>query len=61
MYYNNYLIFLLGNRLLDYKNIESAQKLILNVIEKLKIPCVIVTHDTKNLEVLNVSQEINFN
>ncbi len=46
---------------LDYKNIESAQKLILNVIEKLRIPCVIVTHDTKNLEVLNVSQEINFN
>ena len=46
---------------LDSENIESAQKLILKVVEKLKIPCVIVTHDTKNLEVLDVSQQINLN
>ena len=46
---------------LDSQNIKSAQKLIVKVIEKLKIPCVVVTHDTNNLENLNISQKIDLN
>ena len=46
---------------LDSENIKSAQKLLLLVLEKLKIPCVLVTHDTNNLESLDVSQIINLN
>ena len=46
---------------LDSENIKSAQKLLLLVLEKLKIPCVLDTHDTNNLESLDVSQIINLN
>ena len=46
---------------LDSQNIKSAQKLIVNIIEKLKIPCILVTHDTKNLENLDISQKIDLN
>ena len=46
---------------LDSQNIKSAQKLIVKVIEKLKIPCIVVTHDTNNLENLDISQKINLN
>ena len=46
---------------LDSQNIKSAQKLIVKVIEKLKIPCIVVTHDTNNLENLDISQKIDLN
>ena len=46
---------------LDSQNIKSAQKLIVKVIEKLKIPCIVVTHDTNNLEDLDISQKIDLN
>ena len=46
---------------LDSENIKSTQKLLLLVLEKFKIPCVLVTHDTNNLESLDVSQIINLN
>ncbi len=46
---------------LDSQNIKSAQKLIAKIIEKLKIPCIVVTHDTNNLENLDISQKINLN
>ena len=46
---------------LDSENIKSAQKLIVKVIEKLKIPCIVVTHDTNNLEDLDISQKIDLN
>ena len=46
---------------LDSENIKSAQKLLLCVLEKLNIPCVLVTHDTSNLEALDVAQIINLN
>ena len=43
---------------LDSQNIVCAQKLISNFIEKIKIPCVLVTHDTNQLETLNISKVI---
>ncbi len=46
---------------LDSQNIKSAQKLIAKIIEKLKIPCIVVTHDTNNLENLDISQKIDLN
>ena len=46
---------------LDSQNIKSAQKLIVKVIEKLKIPCIVVKHDTNNLENLDISQKIDLN
>ena len=46
---------------LDSQNIKSAQKLIAKIIEKLKIPCIVVTHDTNNLEDLDISQKIDLN
>ena len=46
---------------LDSENIKSAQKLIAKIIEKLKIPCIVVTHDTNNLENLDISQKIDLN
>ena len=46
---------------LDSQNIKSAQKLIVKIIEELKIPCIVVTHDTNNLENLDISQKIDLN
>lgn len=46
---------------LDSQNIKSAQKLIAKIIKKLKIPCIVVTHDTNNLENLDISQKIDLN
>ena len=43
---------------LDSQNIVNAQKLISNFIEKIQIPCVLVTHDTNQLETLNISKVI---
>ena len=43
---------------LDSQNKVTAQKLISNFIEKIQIPCVLVTHDTIQLETLNISKEI---
>ena len=44
---------------LDSENIKSAQNLLLLVLEKLKIPCILVSHDTSNLEALDIAQIIN--
>jgi ABC-type sugar transport system ATPase subunit len=46
---------------LDYENIESAQILIMKVIEKLKIPCVLVTHDTSQLKRLEIAKRMDLN
>ena len=46
---------------LDSKNIISSQKLIIEIIQKLNIPCVLVTHDTNQLEILKISKTINLN
>ena len=46
---------------LDSENIKSAQNLLLLVLEKLKIPCILVSHDTSNLEALDIAQIINLN
>ena len=43
---------------LDSQNIVNAQKLISSFIEKIQIPCVLVTHDTNQLETLNISKVI---
>jgi molybdate transport system ATP-binding protein len=37
---------------------RKTQKLIDNVINKLEIPCILVTHDTNQLEFLNISKKI---
>ena len=46
---------------LDSKNIISSQKLIIEIIQKLNIPCVLVTHDINQLEILKISKTINLN
>jgi ABC-type Fe3+/spermidine/putrescine transport system ATPase subunit len=46
---------------LDSENIESAQILIMKVIEKLKIPCILVTHDTSQLKRLEIAKRIELN
>ena len=46
---------------LDSENVESAQILIMKVIEKLKIPCILVTHDTNQLEILEIAKRIELN
>ena len=43
---------------LDSKNVLSAQKLISNFIKDMQIPCILVTHDTNQLEFLNISKKI---
>ena len=43
---------------LDSKNVLSAQKLIANFIKDMQIPCILVTHDTNQLEFLNISKKI---
>jgi len=43
---------------LDSENVVSAQKLISNFIKDMQIPCILVTHDTNQLEFLNISKKI---
>ena len=43
---------------LDSENVLSAQKLISNFIKDMQIPCILVTHDTNQLEFLNISKKI---
>ena len=43
---------------LDSENVVSAQKLISNFIKDTDIPCILVTHDTNQLEFLNISNKI---
>ncbi len=43
---------------LDSENVVSAQKLISNFIKDMHIPCILVTHDTNQLEFLNISKKI---
>ncbi len=43
---------------LDSQNILYAQKLISRFIEKIQIPCILVTHDTSQLETLNITKVI---
>ena len=43
---------------LDSENIVYAQKLISNFIKDMQIPCILVTHDTNQLEFLNISKKI---
>ena len=43
---------------LDSENVLSAQKLISNFIKDRDIPCILVTHDTNQLEFLNISKKI---
>tara|TARA_X000000368_G_C23037678_1_gene715326 strand:+ start:280 stop:900 length:621 start_codon:yes stop_codon:yes gene_type:complete len=45
---------------LDKKNIESAEQLIIKVIEDLNIPCLIVTHRLNNSNLEKKAKEINF-
>ena len=46
---------------LESENIKSSQELIMKVIEKLNIPCILVTHDINQLEILRISQKIVLN
>lgn len=43
---------------LDSENVVSAQKLISNFLKDKQIPCILVTHDTNQLEFLNISKKI---
>ena len=43
---------------LDSENVLYAQKLISNFIKDMQIPCILVTHDTNQLEFLNISKKI---
>ena len=43
---------------LDSENMVYAQKLISNFIKDMQIPCILVTHDTNQLEFLNISKKI---
>ena len=43
---------------LDSENVVYAQKLISNFIKDMQIPCILVTHDTNQLEFLNISKKI---
>ena len=43
---------------LESENVVSAQKLISNFIKDMQIPCILVTHDTNQLEFLNISKKI---
>ena len=43
---------------LDSENVVSAQKLISNFIKDMQIPCILVTHDTNQLEFLDISKKI---
>ena len=43
---------------LDSENVMYAQKLISNFIKDMQIPCILVTHDTNQLEFLNISKKI---
>ena len=43
---------------LDSENVVSAQKLISNFMKDMQIPCILVTHDTNQLEFLNISKKI---
>ena len=43
---------------LDQKNISSAQDLIKNILNEFKIPCLLVSHNTSQLETLSITNEI---
>ena len=49
-----------------YENMGIAKpikkrKKVESLLEKLKIPCILVSHDTSNLEALDIAQIINLN
>ena len=46
---------------LDKENASNAQSLIVKIVKDLNIPCILVTHDSNNLNFLKISEEINLN
>ena len=46
---------------LDKENASNAQSLIAKIVKDLNIPCILVTHDSNNLNFLKISEEINLN
>ena len=46
---------------LDKENASNAQSLIVKIVKDLNIPCILVTHDSNNLNFLKISEEITLN
>jgi len=46
---------------LDNENASLTRSLITNIVQDLNIPCILVTHDTKHLKFLDISQNIVLN
>lgn len=46
---------------LDKENASNAQSLIAKIVKDLNIPCILVTHDSNNLNFLKISEEITLN
>ena len=46
---------------LDRENASNVQSLIVKIVKDLNIPCILVTHDSNNLNFLKISEEITLN
>ena len=46
---------------LDKENASNAQSLIAKIVKDLNIPCILVTHDSNNLNFIKISEEITLN